>query len=62
MVLFNFVLYCTFSITVPFHYLFISSERYCWEVYLGQKRVGFVFWQKDAKVRGAEEVSKWNFV
>ena len=60
--LFDFVLCYTFSITVPFYYLFISSERYCQEVYLGQERVGVMFWQKGAKVRGAEEVSKWNFV
>jgi hypothetical protein len=31
---FNFVPYHTFSITIPFHCLFISSDRYC-QILLG---------------------------
>lgn len=63
MFLFNFVLYCTFSMTVPFYcQVFISTWRCCWKVQLGQKKGGRRIWTEGCQSQGAEELMEWNCV
>lgn len=63
MFLFNFVLYCTFSVTVPFYcQLFVSTWRCCCKVQLDQKKGGRRILTEGCQSQGAEELMKWNCV
>lgn len=59
MLLFNFVLHCTFNMTVPVHCLLcITSEQNCQQVQLSQKKSKGRVWTEGCHNFGFELVSK----